>query len=423
MKLLYKAFSTVLVQSVGVIAVLLVTLIVTNKYGIAAQGYYNYSRSIIELFATIITFGFPQSFVYAINNKIVTVQWTVVFSVKYIFTVLLLSSTFIFLQSVFPLRLVFDNSIPIIFASVALALHSLVRAIVLTRYSNIIFNAVTIAPSIFLLLSVAIFQITEYQQLIFCIVTANVGASLFSMTIFRKEICQGKILSVKLPFEAKEKKKIIFIGKYGFWTFIQPFLSQSSLAFCYFILQKESNGDSMSGHFGIAMLFLSFAILPLNMLIPVLFDHWSKCEFEKLRETYQKFSFIGLLLSISIGALLVLSNRFMLSFLDIYYQKYKYTFSVIQVLLWGIYPCYQSRLLTALMLSQNNPLATCIASFIRVVSIVFLFVVGLPGSGINVAWACNFGEFIGMLYLMFVACQKYKQSIFNVVGIRNFKIL
>jgi O-antigen/teichoic acid export membrane protein len=421
MKLSYKIVSTVLIQSLGVLAVFLITLIVTNKYGILAQGYYSYSRSTIELLATIGTFGFAQSFVYAINNKIITVKWAVIFSINYISVILFLSLTFILFQLLFANNVNINYSLVIVFASVSLAFHGLIRAIALTKYSSIIFNSITILPSVLMLLSMALIQVNEHQQLVLCIAISNVAAAFLSTTIFHKEIFSGNIFNLNTFLGQRNRKKIIFIGKYGFWTFVQPFLSQFSLTFCYFVLQKKSHGDYMSGHFSIAMLFLSFAILPLNMLIPILFDYWSKCGIKQLQKTYKRLSFAGLVLSISIGVFILFSSGSLSSFLDIHYQKYNYTFSVIQILLCGVYPCYQNRILSALMLAQNNPVAICIASFLRVIAIAISFMLGLSDSAVAVGWAWNFGEIFSMLYLMFIACQKYNQSVYDVVGIYNFR--
>ena len=99
--------------------------------------------------------------------------------------------------------------------------------------------------------------------------------------------------------------------------------------------------------FSISFLLVSTAILPLNMIIPVLFDTWSKKADQKYNmESYLKLSHLGTLIAIigfGVGIVLiepVTRLVFGLEFLPSVLST--------QILLLSVYALYQSRLLAAM---------------------------------------------------------------------------
>lgn len=100
--MLRKIMSSVGIQIVGTLSSLMLVWLITRFYGVSIQGQFVLIKSWVDLAVVVASFGFPQSFIYAINKLNVSWQKLEIFTMKYIFVVFLFSwlATFIWFESI-----------------------------------------------------------------------------------------------------------------------------------------------------------------------------------------------------------------------------------------------------------------------------------------------------------------------------------
>jgi O-antigen/teichoic acid export membrane protein len=152
------------------------------------------------------------------------------------------------------------------------------------------------------------------------------------------------------------------------------------------------------------------------MVAPILFNDWAGERWkEGARQSYTLLSHMGLVVSIAVMLLaflftgpltkIVFGNRF--------FESVESTW----VLLFGLFPFYQNRLLTPISLAIGHPSAVAISSIIRMAAVFgFLYSFSsLTLAGTAIAWVI--GELICMIYMCGVVVKKTGWPITHVVGI------
>jgi O-antigen/teichoic acid export membrane protein len=389
---------SVAIQIVGSLATLLATIFITRTYGPKGQGYLTYFRSTVDLAVSIGIFGLPQAFVYMINTGQLKVSWALKFSGYYsiLFTIIFTcSGTILYMLGIAQLN-GFDGFAVgcAVLASTGLLAHNLYRAIVLVTSSTRTFNLITILPALFLLVYYLIFRQAKYEVLTSAHVVAALLSVIAVMTLFAKD--EWSSTSIQ-----RNDTILKSAFHYSFWSFV-PHICLALASFgTYTLLRQGANSDAAVGQFSVAVLLLSIAVLPLNMIIPILFNAWSDRDSENLRRSsFMKLAHLGTFLSI-IGFLLGLIFLGPITML-IFGQDLMPSVTATKVMLVGIFALYQNRLSSALLLSLGKPVSVAVGAMIRVIVIMILLLQGFSESIAETAIAWIVGEFASVAYLLFI---------------------
>jgi len=410
MRLRKKLFVTVLFQLVGSVSTVLVNVVVARRYGPIGQGYLSYYRSAVDLLANIGLFGFPQAFIFLINAKKLSVGWAVKFSNRYsvVFGVLLGILALISQASGFAEKNGFNfiGVMSLVFASIGMILHGMYRGICLSTKSNNFFNIVSILPAVATFIIYLAWNTPDYNRLVLASVAASAASVLFPMFLF------GEHHSGKWNLE---KDLVVSAAKYGFWSLIPSITASATIVGTYAILRQGGASEEMSGNFSISLLFLTAGIVPLNMVAPILFNDWAGQRWrEEAHHSYVLLSHLGLMVSVAgivfafvfAGPLtkIVFGNNFIGSVIST------------QVVLFGLFPFYQNRLLSPISLAIGHPSAIAISSIIRM-GAVFGILYFSSLSLLSTAFAWVIGEMICMFYMCCTVAQKTGWPITHVAGI------
>lgn len=425
MNLRNKLGITLFAQLFGVGSTVLTNIIIAQRYGPEGQGFLTTYRSSIDFLTNIGLFGFPQAFVYMLNSKMIKISWAVKFSASYSLLfggVILGLGTLLYALGVRELN-GFDvlTILAIIVATTGMLLHGMYRAISLSVKPIQVYNFVSVMPAIFALLIYFFWYAENYQILVLALVFAGVISACLSAFVLREH------LFVKQKAD-NNLSKLIEATQYGFWSFI-PGITFSFVAIVtYTLLRQSGNSDEIAGYFSISYLLVSTVILPLNMIIPVLFDTWSKETDQQYNlQSYLKLSHLGTIMAIAgstIGMLLVRPMTIL-----VFGPEFSPSVFSTQILLLSVYALYQNRLLSAMLLALGQPAVVGVGALIRAAIILPLLFLGELNSHLGAALLWTIGEFVNMAYMLIFVCHKTSWSSSQVAGLslswvfENFKHL
>ncbi len=384
------------IQIVGSLATVLATVFITRTYGPEGQGYLSYFRSTVDLAVSIGTFGLPQAFVYMINSSLLSVGWALKFSRSYsiLFALFAACTGAVIYASGAAHAHGFDGFAVgcAVLASAGLLAHGLYRAIALVTTSTGVFNVVTVLPAVLILFFYFIAQPVNFAVLVF----AHVLATLLSVAAVMAVLGRKKWPSHSLHAGLSILK---YAARYGMWSFVPHIGLAASTVGTYALLRQGAGGDGAVGQFAVGVLVLSAAVLPLNMIIPVLFNAWSGGAEEPRRTSFIKLAHLGTLFScLGLTAGVALAEPLTMLILG---RDLLPSVVVTQIMLTGIFALYQSRLSSALLLSLGRADSVAIGAAIRAVVIMALLAQGFAESITTTAVAWIVGEFAGVGYLIF----------------------
>lgn len=400
-------------QIVGSLATVLATIVIARSYRPEGQGYLSYFRSTVDLVVSMGLLGLPQAFVYMINSGRLTVGWALKISGYYsmLFTlVAACAGAVIYASGIAQVHGFNGFAVACaVLASAGLLAHGLYRAIVLVTSSATVFNLVTILPAVFLLIFYLIARPANYTVLASAPVVASLLSLIAAMSLFAKTRWSSPKLQTN-------ENTLISAFRYGFWSFIpHNFLSLATVA-TYAFLRRGPSADAAVGQFSVAVLLQSTTVLPLNMIIPPLFNAWSGRDVEDMRRTsFMKLAHLGTLLSF-IGLALGLALAGPLT-MFIFGQDFMPSVTVTQIMLAGIFALYQSRLSSALLLSLGKPDSVAVGATIRIVVIMVLLAGGLAESISGAALAWTIGEFAAVSYQIFIAVKLTGWPVLMTLGL------
>jgi len=396
MNLSRRLGTSLLIQVVGSITTILATILVTRLYGPVGQGYLGYFRSAIDLIVGIGTFGLPQAFVYMLNTNVASVGWALRFSARY--SILFALATAALGGVFYAMGSAASNGLDAlavlsgVLASSALVAHGLYRAICLVTRSTVTFNVVTILPSVVLLGIYLVARPEKYQTLVVAHAAAGlvcllVVLCLFPLRLFRQQTDFGG-----------QHRPLRFVANYGFWSFL-PHVSLAAATFLTYALLRQAPGaEAAIGYFSVSVLFLSAAVMPLTMVIPVLFNTWSLPGAEDRRmASFIRLAHLGTLsclAAIVIGALAVEAATEV-----IFGSEFLPSVQVTLVLLLSTFALYHVRLSSALLLAMGRADAVAVSSIIRL-SIICTMMLAFDRSIMNAAVAWVIAEFAGASFLI-----------------------
>ncbi len=425
MSLRNKLGITLVSQFLGVGATFLVNIVIARRYGPEGQGYLSHYRSTIIFLSNVGLFGFPQAFVYMINSKTIEVYWAVKFSTYYslLFGVaglglgaLLYSLGIRELSGFDPLTV-----LAIIIATTGMVLHGMYRAISLSTKPIYVFNFVSIMPAIFALLIYFFWYADNYQVLVLSLVFAGAISSFLAAFVLKDHLFSKQRLNNSLS-------KLTASVRYGFWSFFPGTTFAFVITATYALLRQNGISDETAGYFSISYLLVSTAILPLNMIVPVLFDTWSKETDQKYNlQSYLKLAHLGTVVAIasfSVGMVLIRPITVL-----VFGSEFSPSVLSTQILILSVYALYQSRLLSAMLLAIGCPTVVGIAALMRAVIIILPLFFWDLNSLLGAALAWTIGEFVSMIYMLIFVYRKTRWPLPQVAGlslswfVENFKLL
>lgn len=414
MRLRQKLIATILFQLIGSVSTILVNVIVARRYGPIGQGYLSYYRSAVDLLANIGLFGFPQAFTFLINAKKLSVGWAVKFSNRYsvMFGALLGIVAFVAHASGLAEKNGFNliAVMSLVFASIGMILHGMYRAICLSTRSNYLFNIVSIFPAAATFIIYLAWNTPDYNLLVLASVGASAVSIMLPMLLFKEHLYGEWNLG---------KDLVVSAAKYGFWSLVPSVTASVTIVGTYMILRRGGVSEAMSGNFSISLLFLTAGIVPLNMVAPILFNDWAGEKWkEGARHSYALLSHLGLVVSVA-GILLAFIFVGPLTKI-VFGNKFFESVESTRVLLFGLFPFYQNRLLAPISLATGDPYAVAIGSLIRMVAVFALLYFSSSLSLVSTAYSWVLGEVFGMFYMCGVVSKNTGWPMMEVLGISPY---
>lgn len=400
------------IQVAGSIATVLATMFVTRSYGPEAQGYLTYFRSAVELAVSIGLFGLPQAFVYLINSDRISVGWALRFSRNYglLFTLIVACAGLLLYKSGIAQAQGF-GSLAVLCAVAAVAgllAHGLCRSIALTTSSAAIFNLVSILPGALLLVFYLVARPADYRILVAGPVIASFLAVVATLPLFKK--------TDWLNDAPRVSGRTWFAFRYGLSSFIPHVMLSLTTIGTYALIRRGIGADAAVGQFSVAVLLVSTAILPLNMVIPILFNAWSHRDAADMRQkSFTQLSHLGTLISIVGVALGILLARPTTAL--IFGPDFMESVVATQTMLASIFAQYHSRLSSAFLLAVGKSDSVAIGASIRAVCIFGLLTGGLGPSITGAALAWTLSEFAVAGYLAFKVIRLTGWPVLMILGL------
>jgi len=256
----------------------------------------------------------------------------------------------------------------------------------------LIFNLITIMPAAVSLCLYAVWRSAEPKQLVWVVILAWVASSLVAALILNLNPFAGRLDELSITLD-----RIKHTVGYGFWSFIPGVCYSMAIAGSYRLIHQKA-GDAGVGQFSVSLLILSMAVLPLTMIVPILYDTWSKeVDRTKNRLSFHLLSHLGTIFGILaciLGVILVEPLT-----LTVFGPAFSSSVRTTNFMLLGVYAIYQTRILSAMLLAVGRPHTVAFAAVLRSGAILLAISQGIFGLTDGTAWAWTVGEYIGVLYM------------------------
>ncbi|CDL84461.1 hypothetical protein [Xenorhabdus cabanillasii] len=389
-----KISSSIAIQSLGTISLLLTTLFITKEYGIQAQGEFAIIKSWVDLLVVIFCFGLPQSFIYGINVLRINSYKLKIFSIYYPFLVfpLVFLTTYLWLNNSSRLYYLFSS----IFLSAGICFligYSLIRGIFLTINDNKLFSLITATPSILLFISVLILYKINFFS--FHISYLSVGLLSFILIL---------ILVKKINIKSKDTIPWKILLKNGNNVLLQSISSGLIPVITYWLMNKYGMNNKDIGGFNLSAYSYQFFSLPFSMIAPIFVNQWSKQkDLNIIRSNIRK------LLKVSLCILLVstLTAIFLLPIIieKILGNNLLFIIQSSRILLFSAAPLFINTVLAGLLISRGffsyNMKSYTLKTIFVIVTLIFLFEFRLVS-----LQSVSFSWILGDLLLMFILYYK-----------------
>lgn len=294
--------STVLIQGLGVLATLAVSVVVAHRLGAVGQGFWANFRALLDFVAVIAAYGFPSAFPYLINVRGLDAQVVLRFTVSY--GALLLPAVALALLLAWHLDWMhLQSSNPcaeialLTLASVAVALHAMLRGLCLATASNAVFNAVSTALPLSLFAFLIAWPLAAPSSLMWAATAATVFGLIASTAIwlrFRLRVAAGPGKSILM------RETIAFGG----WNFAVAVLMAGTSVYTLQHLFTSGLAPSLIGCFSIAVLVQGALLTPANLAGPLVYNAWSRAaEDSARRSSYVQLQRLSLIISTGLAGI------------------------------------------------------------------------------------------------------------------------
>ncbi|MBE8597231.1 hypothetical protein [Xenorhabdus sp. BG5] len=389
-----KISSSIAIQSLGTISLLLTTLFITKEYGIQAQGEFAVIKSWIDLLVAIFCFGLPQSFIYGINVLGINSYRLKTFSIYYPFLIfpLVFLTTYIWLNN--SNQLYYLHSSIFLSAGICFLIgHSLIRGIFLTINDNKLFSLITAAPSILLFTTI----LTLYKFNFFSFYISYLSAGLLSFVLII-------ILVRKIHLKSKNTVPWKILLKNGNNVLLQSISSGLIPVITYWLMNKYGMNNKDIGGFNLSAYSYQIFSLPFSMIAPIFVNQWSKQkDLNIIRSNIRKLlktSFCILLIS-------TLTAIFLLPIIieTILGKNLLFIIQSSRILLFSATPLFINTVLAGLLISKGffsyNMKGYALKTIFVIVTLIILFEFRLVS-----LQSVSFSWILGDLILMFILYYK-----------------
>lgn len=346
--MLKKIISSIGVQIVGTFSSLLLVWLITRFYGVGTQGQFVLIKSWVDLAIVVASFGFPQSFIYAINKLNISWQKLEIFTLKYIPIVFLFSwvATFIWFDYIQDQDFLdFHQYVLMALGISGLTGFSLLRGLYLTKNDGNMFALVTIIPNTLLFLFFLIAFIFSNQTLNVPLLYFFSGLTACSLVYlllgyYRKD----ESIEVEIiPWEEMLKN--------GFNVFIQSIFGTLLPLGTYWLMSKFGYSKSEIGLFSIALYIYIVFTLPLAMVAPIFYNRWSTHDnINSILIEFKHFAKFGLVL---LPILLIFYYLIPIILPLIFGHQILLAISAARLLLVATFALYYNNLLSCFLMSQG----------------------------------------------------------------------
>ncbi|KZL51435.1 hypothetical protein A2T98_02350 [Nodularia spumigena CENA596] len=419
-----EILTTLCIQVIGVGGAALSKILVSRLYGPQGQGYYSYILSLILLWSSIGQFGFPQSLLYLLNEIKINCDWTKSFIIYYSFLLYFISLAIFIVVKIFfiifysyyseiqfidSLNLNLNEFFLVSLSSIFLIFTSLSRIINLSEKKIVKYNLVTISNNVLFILFLIFIPFKDYTQIKVIIFISYAISAMIGFIFI--EIRYNNIANIfSKQFNSEFFKTIKNTFFYSLWSFFPSVAINLNTTITYWQLINGSENSSFAGYFSTSLLLLSFALLPLNLISPILFNHWSKNnhELEVILISFKKISRYGIFLFAFLTITLIILSSLIIPI--IFGKSFQPSVLPTQIILLGIYPNYRIRLYHSFFLSIGYPRKVAIAELLRTILLLALMSFDQFKNPLSasVIWSLTSIICCGQLYYFFVQTSRLK---------------
>ncbi len=380
MKVPMRYMSALTIQVLGPLLMLLLSLTITKFQGAEVQGEFAATRAWIDFIVAVGLFGLPQSIVLAVNRADVSRHALFMWAKKYVLYGCIIITAVVLITSKLGGG---SASLPLVIAAASWVLIGIWRSILLTIDDGVLFNIVTIIPTIFLvIISGGIIFLARplnesLSELFF-------GAGLLSVIVCFF-IVRRRVFYFSHVGRPPDYRRL-FIQ--GFDMFVINVSSSLQIYFCYHLISRLSSSVEV-GYFSIALLLLNAFNFPLQSLAPLLLNRWSKLSSgDVLRVGVRQTHYILVLLV----ALSFVSIVAIMSLAPLLFKDGETPPDVLWLLIFSVTPAFFSkicalRLASLGMLRFNSMMAVVQLSVFSIFFIVLAYVeLFQPIGAAVVAW-------------------------------------
>lgn len=401
-----KIVSSVGIQMIGTLSSLLLVWMIIRFYGASVQGQFVLIKSWIDLVVVSVSFGLPQSFIYAINKLNVSWEdlrqrtfiyipfiWILGYVATYVWFEYFQSQKFLSILNYILIAITIGN----------LTGFFLLRSLYLTKNDGNKFALISIMPNLSLfiiyLLSLAVDKKGDSLSLVYML--SSLIALLFTGISLDKHKSADNI-SNKNPVPWKN------IFSNGMNVFIQNIFGALMPLGTYWLMTKYGFNKEEVGVFSIAIYIYLMFTLPLAMIAPIFYNRWSNSkDFTVVKFEILRFCKIGIFLL----PILLISYLLVPHILPIVFGKQVIPaiFSA-QILLIATFALYYSTIFSCFLLSQGG-FSVLSKSMILKVIICFvsmdIFLIFFDKSLVLIAFSWTISEVFMTSILLISIIRKY----------------
>jgi O-antigen/teichoic acid export membrane protein len=291
------------------------------------------------------------------------------------------------------------------FSSLFTVSVALLRIISLSQNEIFNYNLITSSNSIFLALLIFIFPFDEYKKISLLIFVSSIFSAFLASFLVKLSYIDIKNAIVN-SFEKTFFGNIRSYFLYNLWSFLPAIAVPLSTNFTYKQLIHGGNDNSFAGYFDISILFLSFALLPLNLIVPILFNYWSKnkSNHNLLITSFNKLCLYGFLFSLIFLLFVVPLCPTIIPI--IFGESFGPSIFPTQILLMSLYPNYMIRLYSAAFLSVGFPRTIAFGEISRTMLILCCMRIEQLQFPVGASIVWGLGSIICCFYMYFVFLRK-----------------
>lgn len=264
-----------IVQSLGVVATVALTILIANLGGPEAQGRFATYKSIHDLQILLLTLGLPSGIVYIVNKKLAGPNRLVPLMLRYSLAVtvpgVLITGGAVSL--LLPELSTREVSWAVLLLTIAVSsgvAFALLRSVILTQNDGFGFASISTLPNLLLLPLMALAVGWHFSSMPMAYLVADLVAASIAYGYVRSLLRDTGKESPPHPAARRalrEQSGHVFLQSLMLGA--QPFVT-------IFILQRAGAGHEVVGYFNLASMVLTAPNLLVAMVAPILYNRWAK---------------------------------------------------------------------------------------------------------------------------------------------------